>query len=243
MSRQHIALEFHETEIPFESVEVFEKNIVDQVQEILTMRYEKFVENENLEPEKMPPLPFFVFILFDDLKAASTQFFPANENEKLYCLKGVKHTIQRFLKKGRKIIQVTTAVEAWVSQMSTDKDSIPFKNELTDEQLLRKMKHRVNQNPEMKETRIILDHQLPGEVNGQLTSVCKCTEIYKLFEHKILVEKQVLDSGSQNIYGDHFAMFKPLDPEEEKKMASKAPFDFNVATAIEYVKTALPYLQ
>jgi len=242
-TNQKLALEFFQSAPGLIlTPEEFKAKALEETQVILDKRFELFTsEGHEVDLEKMPPIPIQVYILLEDGKSLRAMFFPKNDEEKTVFFLGVKQVIADTLKKAN-ITQVIFIVEVWMTSINTKNLDIPFKEELTSEQLDRKINHKFKTDKVEKYTRIMVNVQEPKFLeNNQVTTRKVVTEWYSLFEYRLLVLEEEITAENleqADVKDKSNPLFNLFDYNQtglEEKLNAKT-FNFNLLTSIEYLQ-------
>lgn len=242
--KQLAALEFKQTpdDFKYESVEDFKEKTQGFLEYLLKQRKESYGHEE----EGLPTMPIIVSAVFEDMSGVETMIFPQSRGEKNACMEGIKQMLQKYHVK-KNILCVIISMEAWFSKIDTSKDKIPFKNELTEEQLERKAEMRFRNNQVEKETKIIVEYQTPEVTEGKLSTKAE-TIVYNLFEDFLLVldeeNTEALNSEDAKTAVKNPAM-RMFDPLQANPITAEPDSlsNFSVPSALRYLQALHPYLK
>jgi len=238
------ALEFKQTpdDFKYESVEDFKEKTQGFLEYLLKSRKENYGDAEEL-----PTMPIIVSAVFEDMSGVETMIFPQSREEKNVSLEGIKQMIQKYHAK-KKILCVIMSIEAWFSKVDTT-ENIPFRKELTDEQLDRKVELKFKNNEVEKLTKIIVDYQTPDvTAEGTLTTKSELV-VYDLFQDFLLVldEENTTTLNSEEISprskrNPAMRMFDPLQ-ENISPVKVESLSNFSVPSALKYLQAVHTYLK
>lgn len=236
MNKRMDALEFIQTpeDFKYDSEEAFKKDHDEFLTYILDKRYQNYGGQDG----SLPPLPIIINLLFEDMSGAQTLIFPEDRKHKEVMMNGVKDMIARYNSK-KKIVCAILTMEAWMSKIDTLKENMPFKNELTEDQIRRKVDKKFRNNEVEKHTKIIRHYQYPVlDENNNLSTKQEVT-VYDLFEDRILIDDldttQVLNSPNDKSNINSIMLL--FDPIQGERADGPAFANYSIKSSIQYLQT------